>query len=287
MEQTSDRYYIPHGTRWPIFGSVGLFLMLLGTALWLNKVSSGTIVLALGSVVLAVMIFGWFGTVIAENQRGAYNARVDGSFRWGMSWFIFSEVVFFAVFFGALFYTRALVIPWLAGEGNNFFTHFLLWNDFENTWPSAGPGKDLDFEVIEAWGVPALNTAILLSSGVTITIAHHMLRAGRRAGLIVWLGATVLLGAAFLTFQADEYVHAYTELNLRLNSGIYGSTFFMLTGFHGLHVTLGTIMLIVIWLRSTRGHFKPDDHFAFEAVAWYWHFVDVVWLFLFIFVYWL
>jgi len=288
MQHSPDRYYVPHGTRWPITGSVGLFMMLVGTSLWLNKASSGTIVLAVGGIVLAVMIFGWFGTVIGESERGYYNARVDSSFRWGMSWFIFSEVMFFAVFFGALFYARTLAVPWLAGEGNNFFTHFMNWSSFENTWPTAGPGNaDLQFEIMEPWGIPALNTAILLSSGVTITIAHHMLRDDRRTGLAIWLGATFLLGIAFLTLQAEEYVHAYTELNLRLDTGIYGSTFFMLTGFHGLHVTLGTLMLIVIWLRCLRGHFRPDHHFAFEAVAWYWHFVDVVWLGLFIFVYWL
>ena len=287
MEHSSDRYYVPHGTKWPITGSVGLFLIMVGTSLWLNKASSGTIVAALGAVILAVMLFGWFGTVISESERGAYNAQVDRSFRWGMSWFIFSEVMFFAVFFGALFYVRQLSIPWLSGEGNNFFTHLLNWDTFENTWPTAGPGKNIEFETIGAWGIPALNTAILLSSGVTITLAHHALRGAHRRGLIIWLAATWMLGALFLSFQAEEYVHAYTELNLRLSTGIYGSTFFMLTGFHGLHVTLGTIMLFVVWLRVLKGHFTADHHFAFEATAWYWHFVDVVWLGLFIFVYWL
>jgi cytochrome c oxidase subunit 3 len=204
-----------------------------------------------------------------------------------MSWFIFSEVMFFAVFFATLFYARQLVVPWLAGEGNNFFTHFLLWDNFENAWPTAGPGRTGDFEIMEAWGIPAINTAILLSSGVTITVAHHMLRAGKRGGLVVWLAATWLLGALFIGLQADEYIHAYTELGLRLDTGIYGATFFMLTGFHGLHVSLGTIMLIVVWLRALRGHFTPDHHFAFEATAWYWHFVDIVWLGLFVFVYWI
>ena len=285
MEHSPNRYYVPHGTKWPIMGSIGLFMIMVGTSLWLNKASTGTIVAALGAVVLAVMLFGWFGTVISESERGAYNAQVDRSFRWGMSWFIFSEVMFFAVFFGALFYVRQLSIPWLSGEGNNFFTHLLNWDTFENTWPTAGPGKNIDFETMGAWGIPALNTAILLSSGVTITLAHHALRGGHRRALIIWLAATWALGALFLSFQAEEYIHAYTELNLRLSTGIYGSTFFMLTGFHGLHVTLGTIMLIVVWLRVLKGHFTADHHFAFEATAWYWHFVDVVWLGLFIFVY--
>jgi cytochrome c oxidase subunit 3 len=288
MEPAEDRYFVPHGTRWPIVGSIGLFTMLIGTSLWLNQAAFGTAVTVLGAIVLATMIFGWFGTVITESERGLYNVQVDSSFRWGMSWFIFSEVMFFAVFFGTLFYARQLVVPWLSGEGNNFFTHFLYWDTFENVWPSAGPGNaDLEYEIMGPRGIPAINTAILLTSGVTITIAHHMLREARRAWLLTWLAATVVLGAVFLLLQADEYIHAYSELNLRLDTGIYGSTFFMLTGFHGLHVTLGTIMLFVIWLRVLRGHFKPDKHFAFEAVAWYWHFVDFVWLGLFVFVYWL
>jgi cytochrome c oxidase subunit 3 len=146
----------------------------------------------------------------------------------------------------------------------------------------AGPS-----EVIPATGLPAWNTAILLTSSVTVTFAHHALRAGHRKPLIMWLAATVILGCIFLVLQAEEYIHAYTELGLTMGSGIYGSTFFMLTGFHGFHVTMGTTMLFIILIRSIKGHFTAEKHFAFEAVAWYWHFVDVVWLGLFIFVYWL
>jgi len=287
MEANPDRYYVPHGTRWPILGSIGLFLLVAGAALMMTQSSSGSIVALAGALVVIVMLFGWFGTVIGESVHGTYNAQVDRSFRLGMAWFIFSEVMFFAVFFSTLFYARQLVVPWLAGEGNNFFTHFLLWDSFENAWPTAGPGESGEFETMNAWGVPAINTAILLTSGVTITAAHHMLRHGKRGGLVIWLAATWLLGIAFLMLQAMEYHEAYTELNLRFDTGIYGATFFMMTGFHGLHVTLGTIMLIVIWLRVLRGHFTPNHHFAFEATAWYWHFVDIVWLGLFIFVYWI
>jgi cytochrome c oxidase subunit 3 len=288
MEHSVDRYYVPHVARWPIVGSAGLFLLMLGGGLWLNQTSVGSLIAALGAVVVVVMLFGWFSNVISESERGLYNSQVDSSFRWGMSWFIFSEVMFFAVFFATLFYTRQLVVPWLAGEGNNFFTHLLLWPEFDNSWPTAGPAASREsFESMGAWGIPALNTAILLTSGVTITVAHHMLRAGHRTGLIVWLALTWLLGGLFIAFQAEEYIHAYSELNLRFDTGIYGGTFFMLTGFHGLHVTLGTLMLLVVWFRVLRGHFTADRHFAFEAVAWYWHFVDVVWLGLFIFVYWL
>jgi cytochrome c oxidase subunit 3 len=234
------------------------------------------------------MMFSWFGEVIDESEGGIFNDQVDGSFRMGMFWFIFSEVMFFACFFGVLWYARNLSLPWLGGEGNNFFTNELLWDGFEKTWPSNGPG-DMGgaFEPMKAMGLPAVNTAILLTSGVTLTIAHHALKEGKRAILNIFLALTFILGFIFVGLQAKEYIEAYQHLNLTLESGIYGATFFMLTGFHGFHVTLGATMLVVIWLRSLKGHFTPKKHFAFEGVAWYWHFVDVVWLGLFIFVYWL
>ena len=284
----SDKYYIPHGSKWPAVGAVTLFVTMLGTAAVLNGSSMGPWIAYLGLAGVAYMFFGWFGTVIDESQRGLYNAGVDRSFRMGMTWFIFSEVMFFAAFFGALYYARQLSVPWLGGEGSRFMTNLFLWPDFEATWPTNGPaGIGGDFETIPAFGLPAINTAILLTSGVTITIAHHALKAGNRGVLKIFLALTFLLGFAFVGLQAEEYIHAYRELNLTLGSGVYGSTFFMLTGFHGLHVTIGAIMLLVIWLRVMKGHFTPTHHFAFEATAWYWHFVDVVWLGLFIFVYWL
>ncbi len=284
-------YYIPHDSRWPITGSVALFAIMLGAVGYLNDWAGGWVFVP-GAVLLAYMFFGWFSTVIDESQRGIFNGQVDHSFRMGMMWFIFSEVMFFAAFFGALFYARVLSVPWLGGQGVKVFTNIILWPSFDGTWPTNGPGHvggkvDSTFSVIPAFGVPAINTAILLTSGITVTIAHHALRAGKRGTLTVFLALTFLLGFSFVALQAHEYGEAYGELGLRLSTGIYGSTFFMLTGFHGLHVTIGAIMLTVIWLRVLRGHFTPDRHFAFEAVAWYWHFVDVVWLGLFIFVYWL
>jgi cytochrome c oxidase subunit 3 len=229
------------------------------------------------------MMFGWFGNVIGESESGKYNKQVDVSFRWGMSWFIFSEVMFFACFFGALFYMRILSVPWL----DDAETGTLLWNGFTAGWPVSGPGITEQFTPMGAWGLPAINTALLLSSGVTITVAHHALKSNNRAVLNWFMFFTIALGVVFLYLQAVEYSHAYHELNLTLESGAYGATFFMLTGFHGFHVTVGTLMLIVIWVRCLKGHFKPEHHFGFEGVAWYWHFVDVVWLGLFIFVYWL
>ena len=287
----ADKYYVPHGSPWPFFGSVTLFILMAGAALTVERTSGGPLLLGAGLLLLFALFFFWFGTVIRENQAGVYNLQVDRSFRMGMSWFIFSEVMFFAAFFGALFYARNLALPWLAGEGSKEMTHLLLWKGFEGGWPTNGPAllgprSNGSFETIPATGVPLINTAILLSSGVTITIAHHALRAGQRGLLKLFLAATFVLGFVFVYLQAGEYHHAYTELGLTLGTGIYGSTFFMLTGFHGLHVTIGAIMLTVIWLRVMRGHFTPERHFAFEGVAWYWHFVDVVWLILFVFVYW-
>jgi cytochrome c oxidase subunit 3 len=288
MEQVQDnKYYVPHGTRWPILGSIGLTLLFIGVSIWLNGGSATFLSLAGAAVIIAMMVL-WFGEVIGESENGIYNDQVDASFRLGMMWFIFSEVMFFAAFFGALFYARQLALPWLGGEGNNFFTNYFLWDGFENAWPSNGPAAvGGSFETIPAFGLPAINTAILLTSGVTITIAHHALKDGNRKILNIFLALTFLLGFLFVGLQAEEYIHAYNELNLTMGSGIYGSTFFMLTGFHGLHVTIGAIMLTVIWFRCLRGHFTPKKHFAFEGVAWYWHFVDVVWLILFVFVYWL
>jgi len=287
----SSKYYIPHDSMWPIVGSVALFSVMLGAISYLNDWFPGIAFLP-GAILLTIMFVGWFRVVIGENQAHIYNLQVDRSFRMGMMWFIFSEVMFFGAFFGALFYARVLSVPWLGGEGVKVFTNYILWPNFESSWPTNGPAHvgghpDGTFTTIPAIGIPLLNTAILLTSGFTVTMAHHALRANHRTALKIWLALTFLLGFTFVGFQAHEYGEAYRELGLRLSTGIYGSTFFMLTGFHGLHVTIGAIMLLVIWLRVLAGHFTPQRHFAFEAVAWYWHFVDVVWLGLFIFVYWL
>jgi len=282
-------YYVPHQAKWPIVGSIGMFVLLAGFANWMNggnAANLGPWMALAGGIIIIFMMVRWFGEVIRESESGLYSAQVDASFRQGMIWFIFSEVMFFAAFFGALFYARVFVVPWLGGAGTGAMTNELLYPGFQAAWPTNGPG-DLggEFQTIPAFDVPLLNTLILLTSGYTITMAHWALKKMKRNALIFWMAATVLLGATFLFFQVEEYLHAYQDLGLTLGSGIYGSTFFMLTGFHGLHVTIGTIMLIVITMRCLAGHFKPKNHFGFEAVAWYWHFVDVVWLGLFLFVY--
>ncbi len=289
--QTSDKeYYIPEGSYWPIVGSVGMASLLGGYASSLHGNVIGTGFMVLGFGIIIFMVFGWMGQVVNESEQGIYNKQVDRSFRMGMGWFIFSEVMFFAAFFGALWYARNLSVPWLGGEGNDFFTGSVLWPEFKSIWPLIQmPDTSLytvPKGIIHAWEIPALNTLALLLSGATLTWAHWALLNNNRKQIVYGLMATIALGLIFMTLQIYEYYEAYQHLDLKLTSGIYGSTFFMLTGFHGLHVTLGTLMLIVILMRVIRGHFTPENHFGFEAVAWYWHFVDVVWLGLFIFVYW-
>lgn len=286
MTHSADAYYVPHSSYLPIIASIALTVSVVGAASWFNGTASGPMTFYIGLAMVLAMLFGWFNTVVKENLCGLYNAQVDRSFRQGMMWFIFSEVMFFAAFFGALFYARVLSVPWLLGDATGLATHLFLWQDYNEYWPTNGPANaGGDFQTIGAWGIPALNTTLLLASGITLTLSHHALKAADNARTVWWLIATVALGSVFLGFQAYEYIHAYQDLNLTLASGVYGSTFFMLTGFHGFHVALGTAMLIVITIRAARRHFTPDNHFAFEGVAWYWHFVDVVWLGLFIFVY--
>jgi len=282
MSQETNHYYIPTPSTWPIIGAIAIFFMGFGAAFTVNKLPIGYGMLAIGFAILVYMLFGWFGTVARESEGGKFNKQVDNSFRWGMSWFIFTEVMFFAGFFGALYYMRILAVPWLGD-----LDHKILWPDYAGGWPTSGPYITDKFTPMDAWGLPAINTALLLSSGVTVTWAHWALKLNKRSQLKWGLFLTILLGVLFISFQAYEYGHAYSELNLKLSTGAYGATFFMLTGFHGFHVTLGAIMLTVIYFRVLAGHFKPEHHFGFEGVSWYWHFVDVVWLGLFIFVYWL
>ena len=272
----NDVYYVPPPSIWPLVGSIALLTLASGFVLVLNKTAAGAYVMAVGAAILLIMLFGWFGAVIKESLAGKYSGQVDTSFRWGMVWFIFSEVAFFSGFFGALFYARIISVPML-GDAQ------LLWPDFTAAWPTAGPGLNIALTPVAAWGIPAINTLILLSSGATLTWAHWGLQKGKQSQLKIGLALTIVLGLVFIAMQAYEYA----EAAVTIRDGIYGATFYMLTGFHGVHVIMGTVMLIVIFLRALAGHFTPGRHFAFEAVAWYWHFVDVVWLLLFVFVYWL
>ncbi|MEJ2619212.1 MAG: cytochrome c oxidase subunit 3 [Candidatus Thiodiazotropha sp.] len=288
VKEPSGNYFIPDPSPWPIIGMLSLLTTLFGGALAMNGFSLGGFVVSAGLLMFFYLLYSWFRDVIKENLSDCYNRQVDSSFRMGMFWFIASEVFFFLSFFGALFYIRTIALPWLGGNGYLGVTNEILYQGFENAWPSHGPGElGGDFKPMSAWGIPAINTLILLSSGATITWAHWGLKLDNQKQLVNGLIATITLGVLFVILQAYEYGHAYHELNLTLESGAYGSTFYMLTGFHGFHVTMGAVMLMAILGRSMKSHFSSHNHFAFEAVAWYWHFVDVVWLGLFVFVYWL
>ena len=299
--EDSSIYYVPHSGWYPVVLAAGAMLMLTGLGSYLNATSAGEegswIQSILGFGIVAVVLFFWYAKVIAENQEGLANDALKRSYVWGMGWFIFSEVMFFAAFFGALFYARVLSVAWLGGEGAKGFTGDYLWPDFEATWPVMtnpdsglfpGPAENMGAPGnVGAWTgyLPFYNTVILLTSSWTVHVAHSAIKEQNRQKLNIWLGITVLLGIIFLILQAEEYIVAYNQMGLTLGSGIYGSTFFILTGFHGFHVTLGTVILLVQFIRALKGHFQPKDCFGFEAASWYWHFVDVVWVGLFIFVY--
>jgi len=285
----TQSYYVPAQSPWPIIGAVAMFFIAVGAGLTVMQLgsedSSGVIVLSVGVIVLLYMLFGWFKHVIQESDKGLYSAQMDRSFKQGMSWFIFSEVMFFFAFFGALFYARVFSVPWLGGASNNQMTNEVLWPNFEAVWPLlTTPAGDVT-QAMPWYGLPLVNTIILLTSSVTLHFAHKAIESDKRKQLTVFLLVTVLLGFIFLALQAQEYVHAYQELNLTLQSGVYGNTFYLLTGFHGMHVTIGALLLTIMLIRVLKGHFTEEKHFAFQAAAWYWHFVDVVWVCLFIFVY--
>ncbi len=291
MQNGTQKYYVPSQSHWPIVGAVALFFIGYGSAHWINDIARdrsgvGIYLLIAGLALLFFMLAGWFKNVISESMDGLYSAQMDRSFRQGMSWFIFSEVMFFLAFFGALFYARIVSVPWLDGAGSKAMTGEILWPNFDAVWPLTKTPGGTETQAMPWTGLPLYNTIILLASSVTLHVAHVALEQGKRLQLKIWLAATILLGAAFLYQQVGEYIHAYHELGLRLDSGIYGNTFFLLTGFHGFHVTLGAILLSVVFLRIVlKDHFTPERHFVFQAASWYWHFVDVVWLTLFVVVY--
>ena len=282
-------YYVPAESRHPVMAAFGLLLMIIGASQWINDAAWGGWLLLAGLLWWLFVLFQWFSDAVGESEGGLYGRKIDLSYRWSMSWFIFSEVMFFGAFFTALWWARSHSVPALGSLDNA-----LLWPDFKAVWPSVAPGATASpagtvqpFQTMGPFWLPTINTALLLTSGVTLTIAHHALLVGQRARTVAFMWVTVLLGAIFLCVQGYEYYHAYTDLNLKLSSGVYGSTFFMLTGFHGLHVLVGMLMLLFITLRLMKGHFTPQRHFGFEGAAWYWHFVDVVWLGLYVLVYWM
>jgi len=286
---TTPYYFVPGPSRHPVMAAIGLFFVILGASQWVNGADWGKYSLGFGLIFWLGVLYQWFGEAISESEGGRYGRKIDLSFRWSMSWFIFSEVMFFGAFFSALWWARSHSVPSLGSLDNA-----LLWPGFKAVWPSLAAGVTASpagiiepFTTMGPFWLPTINTALLLSSGVTLTFAHHALIDGQRSKTVAFMWMTVLLGATFLCVQGVEYYHAYTEYNLKLSSGVYGSTFFMLTGFHGFHVFVGMLMLLATTLRLQKGHFSADRHFGFEGAAWYWHFVDVVWLGLYVLVYWL
>ncbi len=283
---SSGSYYVPASSRWPVLGSVALGAMMVGTGIKLVY-DTGLPLVLIGVVGILAVMGLWFRDVISESRGGLYDEQMDRSFRWGMGWFIFSEVMFFAAFFGALFYVRMFAIPWLGGEGAKGVSA-LLWPDFVATWPLLNPPDSSiagPEQVFSPWQLPLVNTLILITSSITLTVAHEALKVGDRKTCRNWLTGTVLLGCCFIMIQGVEYYEAYAHYGITLEAGIFGATFFILTGFHGVHVIIGTLILAAMLVRIIKGHFDDENHFGFEASCWYWHFVDVVWVGLFIFVY--
>ena len=285
----APHYFVPAPSRHPVMLALGMGIIVWGASHWINGAGWAAWLVLAAFIYWLYVLYHWFGDAIRESEGGQYGRKVDLSYRWSMSWFIFSEVMFFGAFFTALWWARAHSVPALGSLENA-----LLWPDFKAVWPSLAAGATGSpagivepFQTMGPFWLPTINTALLLSSGVTLTIAHHAIVANHRGRCIAFMWLTVALGLTFLCVQGYEYFHAYNDLNLKLNSGVYGSTFFMLTGFHGLHVFVGMLMLVFITLRLMRGHFTPQRHFGFEGAAWYWHFVDVVWLGLYVLVYWM
>ncbi len=291
-------YHLVNPSPWPLVGSTGGFLMAIGLINWMHDIflGGGPTIFLLGLAIVLYTMFGWWRDVIKEAHEGHHTPVVQLHYRYGMVLFIASEVMFFVAwfwaFFGAALYPEAggqafmlsggealtgdvaLTAGYLEGvvmEGGQVARNYFTGAE----WPPAG------IEVLDPWHFPLINTVILLTSGTTVTWAHHALIHGDRQGLKWGLVLTIVLGLVFTAIQAYEYSIAPFEFG----GNIYGATFFMATGFHGFHVIVGTIFLVVCLLRALAGDFTPKQHFGFEAAAWYWHFVDVVWLFLFASIY--
>lgn len=263
----SHPYHVVDPSPWPLIASIALFIFAGGAIMALHKMDHSKYVFGAGILAILYTMYGWWRDVIKEaREDGAHNKVVQRSHRMGMACFILSEVMFFAVFFWAYF--DSAIGPGFMAEDN-------IWEIVSGTWPPAG------IETFDPWHLPLFNTLILLLSGTTVTWAHYSLMENNQRDLVRGLALTVFLGICFTITQALEYGHAA----FGLTDGIYSSTFYLATGFHGLHVIIGTIFLAVCLVRAKKGHFTEENHLGFEFAAWYWHFVDVVWLFLFVFVY--
>ena len=294
-------YHLVNPSPWPVVGSIGAFMMAVGLIVWMKTHAAPTETLfglrgpwlfAAGVAVTLFVMYGWWRDVIREAHGGDHTPVVRLHLRYGMIMFIASEVMFFVAWFWAYFDASlfpAAIEPLQItdAKGNVSQSREIIGMIDRNAltggvWPPKATKDGVTFQsTFNPWGLPLVNTLILLLSGTTVTWAHHALLNNDRKGLVRGLALTVVLGILFTVCQAYEYGHAA----FKFAGHIYGSTFFMATGFHGAHVIIGTIFLAVCLYRALRGHFTPKQHFGFEAAAWYWHFVDVVWLFLFICIY--
>ena len=257
-------YHLVDPDPWPLIGSMSALFLTGGGVMWMHDNRFGPVVTLIGLLGVLTTMAMWWGNTIREAHQGHHTPVVQLHLRYGMILFIASEVMFFLAWFWAYF--DASLFPSMA-------------ETVGGQWPPKG------LEVLNPWGFPLLNTMILLCSGTTVTWAHHSLIHGDREGLKLGLLLTVLLGILFSGIQAYEYMQAPFAFKQTSGGNIYGSTFFMATGFHGFHVIVGTIFLTICLIRAHKGDFTPKQHFGFEAAAWYWHFVDVVWLFLFVSIY--
>ncbi len=285
-QEQKHPYHLVEPSWWPMWGALGAGALTFGTVLYMHPDFFGSglqgllsglgawLVLPGIALILITMVGWWIDVVNEATFEGHHTPVVQITHRYGMALFIASEVMFFVAFFWAFF--NASMFPEAATQLPGWADETAWRPDVAGMWPPVG------VETFEAFDVPFLNTLILLTSGCTVTWAHHALREGDRTDLMRGLSLTIVLGVLFTSLQAYEYIHA----GFGFTDGIYSSTFYMATGFHGFHVIIGTTFLIVCWFRAYKNHFTPEHHFGFEAAAWYWHFVDVVWLFLFCCVYW-
>jgi len=277
-------YHLVDPSPWPLIASIATTIMMVGAVAWMKGVlgipEGSSVLFFAGLAGVLYAAFGWWADVIKESRRGDHTPVVSIGLRYGMTLFIASEVMFFAAFFW-MFFEMAVF-----NEARAHIPEIGNWADTAAAW-STWPPKGVN--TLDPWQLPLLNTIILLLSGTTVTWAHHALQIGDRKGARLGLIITVALGLFFTVVQVYEYnhiLHSQEFFNAEAgNSKLYGNIFFMATGFHGFHVLMGTIFLAVCLGRLLAGQFTPDKHFGFEAAAWYWHFVDVVWLFLFAFVY--
>lgn len=282
-EMRSDsHYYVPPPSHYPVTINLGLFILVLGFALRINSIASGIVPILFGIAAVLYGAFGWLGKIICEDEGGNYHPWEDRSFRIGMAYFILSEVAFFGSFLLALMYVRAFSLPELASMD----PHFTPWPDFKGGWPSGGP-ESQSFTPLGAWGLPAVNTMLILASAVSLMWARKGLLTDNRGQMIAGLAIALMLGVIFLFQQAMEYRHA-AELGITLASGIYGTNFYMLTSVHGVHLLAGIVMLGVLLLRAFHGHFKTESRVGLDLVTWYWNFVVTVpGLMIFVYFYWL